>query len=172
MLKFGKERVHREESFNSVCFMSVVLARQSLGKDHMRRPCNKKNTPAKQHGIWRKKMYKLSNSDKTTFYTPDEVKAMPAPASTRPEEREFVVDSGASVHMTSKKKRMKLRRDGHSERVQNPTAVLTASGEVHTHEEAQVFVHDQNLFVTVHLLEETPAVLSLGRLCEDHRYSF
>ena len=53
-----------------------------------------------------KKMYKLSNSDKTTFYTPDEVKAIPAPASTRPEEREFVVDSGASVHMTSKKKEL------------------------------------------------------------------
>ena len=67
---------------------------------------------------------------------------------------------------------MKLRRDGHSKNVRNPAAVLTASGEVHTHEEAQVFVHDQNLFVTVHLLEETPAVLSLGKLCEDHGYSF
>ena len=29
----------------------------------------------------------------------------------------------------------------------------------------------QNLFVTVHLLEETLAVLSLGKLCEDHGYS-
>ena len=44
----------------------------------------------------------------------------------------------------------------------NPTAVLTASGEVHTHEEAQVFVHDLNQFVTVQLLEGTPAVLSLA----------
>ena len=50
--------------------------------------------------------------------------------------------------------------------------VLTANGEVHTHEEAQVFVHDQNLFVTVQLLEEKIAVLSIGKLCEDHGYSY
>ena len=29
-------------------------------------------------------------------------------------------------------------------------------------------LEDLNLFVTVQLLEETPAVLSLGKLCEDH----
>ena len=50
----------------------------------------------------------------------------------------------------------------------NFTVVLTASGEVQPHEEAQVFVHDLSQFVTVQLLEETPAVLSLGKLCEDH----
>ena len=50
----------------------------------------------------------------------------------------------------------------------NPAVVLTADGEVHTHEEAQVFVHDLNHFVTVQLLEETLAVLSPGKLCKDH----
>ena len=59
-----------------------------------------------------------------------EVKAMSAPASKRPEEREFVVNSRASMHMMSKK-RIKLRRDGHIE------VVLTANGELHTNEEAQ-----------------------------------
>ena len=39
-----------------------------------------------------------------------------------------------------------------------PSVVLTASGEMQTHEEAQMFVHDLNLFVTVQLLDETPAV--------------
>ena len=53
-----------------------------------------------------------------------------------------------------------------------PTVELTANEEAHTHEEAQVFVHDQNLFVTVQLLEETPAVLSPGKLCKEHGYSF
>ena len=56
-------------------------------------------------------------------------------------------------------------------RSRTPTVVLTANGKVHTHEEAQVFVHDVNLFVTVQVLEETPAVLSLRKLCEDHGYS-
>ena len=35
----------------------------------------------------------------------------------------------------------------------------------------QVYVHDLNLFVTVQLIEETPAILSLGKLCKDHGYS-
>ena len=61
---------------------------------------------------------------------------------------------------------------GTVERFRTPTVVLIANGEVHTHEEAQVFVHDLNQFVTVQLLEETPAVLSLGKLCKDHGYSY
>ena len=80
-------------------------------------------------------IYKLKNSDKTMFYVPGEVKAMPAPTSKRPEEREFVVDSGASMHMMSKKE--------------------LSSQEMRT----------------VQLLEETPAVLSLGKVCKDHGYS-
>ena len=58
-----------------------------------------------------------------------------------------------------------------SEEQRTPTEVLTAFGRVQTHEEAQVFVHDLNLIVTVQLLGETLAVLSLGKLCEDHGYS-
>ena len=49
--------------------------------------------------------------------------------------------------------------------------VLTANGEVHTTEEAQVSVHELNLFVTVEILDGTPAVLSLGKLCDDFGYS-
>ena len=57
---------------------------------------------------------------KTAFFSPIE-QSMPAPTSTRPEERAFVVDSGASMHMMSKK-RIKLRRYGHSEEVQKPNS--------------------------------------------------
>ena len=39
------------------------------------------------------------------------------------------------------------------------------------YEEAHVFVHDLNQFVTVQLLKEMPAVLTLGNLWEDHGYS-
>ena len=48
-----------------------------------------------------KHTYKLKKSDKTTFYVPGEVKGMSTPTtSKRPEEREFVVDSGASDQCT------------------------------------------------------------------------
>ena len=46
--------------------------------------------------------------------------------------------------------------------------VLAASGEVHTNEEAQVYVPDLNPFVTVQLLVDLPGVFSLGKLCEEH----
>ena len=104
------------------------------------------------------------------YYVPGEVKEMPAPTSKRPEEREFVLDSGASMHMMSKKE-LSSEEMGTVKRSRTPTVVLTANGEVHTHEEAKVFVRDLNQFVTVQLLEETPAVLSHGKLCKDHGYS-
>ena len=49
-------------------------------------------------------------------------------------------------------------------RCRTPTVVLTANGEVHTHEEAQVCVHDLNQLATVQLLEETPAVQSFRQV--------
>ena len=117
-----------------------------------------------------KHIYKLKNSDKAMFYTPIEVKVMLGHTSTRPVERDFVVESGASMHMMSKRDLSSEEMDT-VKRFRTPTVVLTANGDVHTHEEAQVFVHDPNLFVTVPLLEETLAVLLLGKLCEDHGHS-
>ena len=52
------------------------------------------------------------------------------------------------------------------------TKVMTANGEVQTGEEATENVKELDLFVTVMRLEETPAVLSLGKLCEDHGYTY
>ena len=101
-IKIRKGKGHREEFSKSVHLTSVVLAPQISGKDHMRRPGNKKDAPAKRRGFG-ENIYQLKISDKTTFCTPIEVKAMRAPSSTRPEEREFVVDSGASMHTMSKK---------------------------------------------------------------------
>ena len=72
-----------------------------------------------------------------------------APSSKKPEEREFAVDSA----------RM-------------PTAVATANGEVQRNEEAQVYVHDLDLFVTVPIFDDTLAVLSLGKFFEEHGYSY
>ena len=54
----------------------------------------------------------------------------------------------------------------------SPTMVMTANGEVQTREEATVYFKELDLFATVMLLEETPAVLSLGKLCEDHGYTY
>ena len=96
---------------------------------------------------------------------------MGTPGTKEPEEREFVVDSGASMHLVSKK-------DLHSAELEtmrtsrSPTTVMTANGEVQTKEEATVYVKQLDFFVKVMLLEETLEVLSLGELCEDHGYTY
>ena len=50
--------------------------------------------------------------------------------------------------------------------------VITANGEVQTHEEATVYVKELGIFLTMKVLEDTPAVLSLGKLCDEHGYSY
>ena len=113
-----------------------------------------------------KHIYKLKNSDKAAFSILVQARVVPAPTSKRPEEREFAVDSGVSMHMMSKKTQAHMNWTL-CEDPENPTVVLT-----HTNEEAQVFVHDLNFFVTVQLLEDALAVLSLGKLCVDDGYSY
>ena len=52
------------------------------------------------------------------------------------------------------------------------TIVITANGEVQTHEEATVYVKELDIFLTMKVLENTPAVLSLGKLCDENGYSY
>ena len=92
------------------------------------------------------KIYKLKAEDKATFYSLVETKS-----ARNTEDRMFVVDSGASMHKLSK-------RDW--------------SSAVQINENTRVFVHDLDLFVTVQLLDETLAVLSLRMFCSEHGRSF
>ena len=54
----------------------------------------------------------------------------------------------------------------------SPKIVITANGEVQTHEEAIVYVKELDMFLTMKVLENTPAVLSLGKLCDENGYSY
>ena len=54
----------------------------------------------------------------------------------------------------------------------SPTTVFTANGEVQTNEEATVCVRELDTFLTMKGLEDTPAVLSLGKFCDEHGYSY
>ena len=54
----------------------------------------------------------------------------------------------------------------------SPTKVTTANGEVQTHEEATVHVKEMDIFLAMKVLEDTPAVPSLGKLCDEHGYSY
>ena len=50
-----------------------------------------------------KNVFKLKEHERATFFSSPENRCLPA-STLKPEEREFVVDSGASMHMISKKR--------------------------------------------------------------------
>ena len=103
-------------------------------------------------------IYKLKETEKATFYSPSDEWVLPAASTVKPDEREFVVDSAASMHMVSKKDLNFAELE--TVRIsKSPTTVVTAKGEVLTKQEATVYVRELDLFVTVMLLEDTPAVL-------------
>ena len=54
----------------------------------------------------------------------------------------------------------------------SPTIVMTANGEMQTHEEATVYVKELDIFLTMKVIENTPAALSLGKLCDENGYSY
>ena len=89
-------------------------------------------------------MYKLKEKDKATFYSPAEEWVLPVASTKEPEEREFAVDSGASMPSWSANETLTLlswRPWGTSRR--RPTAKCA------TREEATVQVIDLDLIVTV-----------------------
>ena len=118
-----------------------------------------------------KNVYELKNTGEASFYSPFEARATAAPTSKSPEEREFVVDTGASMHTLSKQDESSDEMET-LRRSTNATTVVAANGEVQTSEEAPENVHDLDLFVTVQILNDVPAVLPLGELCEEHGYTY
>ena len=110
-----------------------------------------------------KNVLKLKEHERATFFSPSENWCLPA-SILKPEEREFVVDSGASMHMISKKDLSNAEMDSLTKSC-SPTIVITANGEVQTHEEGTVYVKELYIFLTM-------KVLSLGKLCDENGYSY
>ena len=79
------------------------------------------------------------------------------------------MDSGASIHMISKKDLNSAELETVTTS-RSPMTVITANGEVQTNEEATVYVRELDIFLKMKLLGDTPAVLSLGMLCDEHGY--
>ena len=87
-----------------------------LGDPHQRNPnAPKFEDRSQEETEWRERcareaawklakiILKLQDKNKTTFFSPSENWCLHAPSTLKPEEREFVVDSGASMHMISEK---------------------------------------------------------------------
>ena len=89
-------------------------------------------------------MFKLKEHQSAAFFSPSENRCLLA-STLKPEEREFVVDSGASMHMISNKDLNNAEMDTLTKSC-SPTIVITANGEVQTQEEAIVYVKELDMF--------------------------
>ena len=167
-LKF-ETKIPRSVTFVQVNLTSVTPMLQKLRIGLRKRRNGKSDVPVKQRGGWPKISYNLMKN-KATLSSPSKNRCLPA-STLKPGEREFVVDSGASMHMISKKDLNSAEMDTLTKSC-SPAIVITANGEVQTHEEATVHVKDLDIFLTMKVLENTPAVLSLGKLCDENGYSY
>ena len=156
-----------KQKFETKIHRSIDFAQANLRIDRERQE------HCAREAAWRlaKNILKRKVKQKTIFFSATEKWWLPAPFKIRPEERTFVVDSPTSMHMISKKdvnsaelEKVKVSR--------TPITVVTANGEVQTHEEATVYVKELDIFLTAKILENTPAELSLGMLFEHHGYSY
>ena len=148
--------------------MSVAPTLQNLRIGLRRRQWQEQGA---REAAWKlaKNVLKVKEHQRATFFSPSENRWLPA-SNLKLEEREFVVDSGASMHLISKKDLSDAEMDTLTKSC-SPTIVITANGEVQTHEEAIVCVKELGIFLTMKVLDNTPAVLSLGKLCDENGYS-
>ena len=105
--------------------MSVAPTLQNLRIDLSRRQSGKSKVPAKQRGSWPKDVFKLKEHQRAAFFSPSENRCLSA-SNLKPEEKEFVVDSGASMHMISKKDLSNAEMDTLTKSC-SPTTVITAN---------------------------------------------
>ena len=75
------------------------------------------------------------------------------------------------MHMISKKDLNSAELDTVTTS-RSPMTVLLANCEVHTHQEATVYVKELEKSWQWKFFEDTPAVLSQGKLCDEHGYSY
>ena len=166
-------RIHRLEWFAQVILISAKPNAPKF-EDRSQEETEWQERCARE-AAWRlaKNIVKLKEKHKTTFFSPSENWCLSAPSTLKLEEREFVVDSGASMHMISKKD----LNSAELETVTTPRSptdgYITANDEVQTNEEATVLRQrvGKNSWQWKSL-QDTPAVSSPGKLCDEHGYSY
>ena len=95
---------------------------------------------------------KFEEKHEATFFSPSENWCLPAPLNLKPEEREFVVDSGASMHMISKKDLNSAELE-YVTTSRSPTTLPMVKATVY-------YVEELGIFLTMKVLEDTSGVFS------------
>ena len=79
------------------------------------------------------------------------------------------IDSGASIHMEISSL---TASENTTERTSECTLRQTADGLVEAFTKAPVLIKELGIQLRVYLVEDSPSVLSLGRLCNEVEYSY
>ena len=131
-----------------------------------------KNTQERRHGYVPKnstKLPELTQDNKDTFFKPKFGSEATSRSGIDAEERGYCGFGRLFAH-----DKVDLTPEERATiTVSNkPTSIVTADSTIRTTEQATVNVKDLDMFVTVQLLKDSPALLSLGKLCEQHGYSY
>ena len=100
--------------------------------------------------VWKlaKNIMMLREKDKSSFFSSTEDWCLPAPFETKPEEREFVVDSKTSMHVLSRKDLNTAALE--TVRIsKSPTTIVASQWRSENNEETTVYVRELDLFLTV-----------------------
>ena len=85
--------------------------------------------------------------------------------------RQYIIDSGASLHMVARKS-LSRKEQSSLRRTSEPLQLQTANGIVLAEWEVEVEIIPLKVKLWALVLDNTPSVLSLGRLIEDEKFSF
>ena len=91
--------------------------------------------------------------------------------SSRSESRHYIVDSGASTHLIGYKD-LTDEEKGRIRSAKEPLILQTANGRAYAQDETDAYIHDLGIWVVFYILEDSPAVLSLGLLVEEHKFTY
>ena len=145
--------------------------KQRIGKNQVKVLYQRSHVPAETRGDWAKNIFKLKETVKTTFFPPTNEWCLQAPSVIKTRrKRVLFVDSGASMHMFSRKRPELCRIGKPYESSKSPDGrLLQPSAKCKQKKKRQCMSKNWILFVTVKLSRRyTRQSLSLGKLCEDH----
>ena len=86
-------------------------------------------------------------------------------------DRTFVIDFGASYHLIGHNK-LTEKEKATIRPVADPFSIQSANGTITVTEEAQIHVPALNIWIWAQLVEDCPAVLSLGILCGKQGWNY
>ena len=170
MLTFAT-RIHRLERFAKVILISVTPMFQNLRIGLKKRRNGKSDVPVKQRGGWPKISWKLKEQNKAAFFSPSANWCLPAPSTLKTRGKRICCRL-RSVNAHDQQKGFEFRWIGNRDDIEKSDDGHNSQWRSADAWRGHSYVKELDMFLTMKVLEDTPAVLSLVKLCDEHGYSY